>query len=126
MNQPMLDLLAPYSPEVRELALKTRTLVLKQVPEVQEQVDKTAKMLCYGFGPKYADSICVIMLAKEWVTLGFYRGTELPDPDALLEGKGKVHRHVKIKTEDDVKASALRKLLQEALKAYRQRKKEES
>ena len=126
MNQAMLDLLAPYSPEVRELALKTRTLVLKQVPEVQEQVDKTAKMLCYGFGPKYADSICVIMLAKEWVTLGFYRGTELPDPDALLEGKGKVHRHVKIKTEDDVKASALRKLLQEALKAYRQRKKEES
>jgi hypothetical protein len=115
------EFLAPYSPEVRSLALKARALAFDLLPEVQEQIDLPAKIICYGFGPKYADSICVIMPAKNWVTLGFYRGTDLPDPKGLLEGTGKVHRHVKLRTEEDVESPALRALLNAALEAYTQR-----
>lgn len=61
------------------------------------------------------------MPAKNWVTLGFYRGTELPDPKGLLEGAGKVHRHVKLRTEEDVESPALHALLHAALEAYRKR-----
>ena len=102
------EFLSPYSPDVRSLALKTRALARDLLPEAEEQIDRPAKMLCYGFGPKYADSICAIMPAKNWITLGIYRGTELPDPKGLLEGSGKVHRHVKLRTEEDVESPALR------------------
>jgi hypothetical protein len=115
------EFLAPYSPEIRSLSLKARALALDLLSEVQEQIDCPAKIIGYGFGPKYADSICVIMPAKNWVTLAFYRGTELPDPKGLLEGNGKVHRHVKLRTEDDAESPALRALLNAALEAYRER-----
>jgi hypothetical protein len=121
MKKAVRELLAPCSPEVRSLALKARALVPDLILDAQEQIDAPAKLLGYGFGPKYADTICVIMLAKAWVTLGIYRATELPDPDHLLEGTGKVHRHVKLKTEKDVESPALRALLEVALDAYRKR-----
>jgi len=48
------------------------------------------------------------------VNVGFFRGAELADPDGLLEGTGKVMRHVKLSPERDVDASALAKLIDAA------------
>jgi len=45
------------------------------------------------------------------VTLGIGWGAELPDPQKLMEGAGKVHRHVKLKSESDLKIPALEALL---------------
>ena len=45
------------------------------------------------------------------VNVGFFRGAEIADPDGLLEGTGKFMRHVKLKPDRDVDASALRKLI---------------
>jgi hypothetical protein len=121
MSRVVKGFLASYSPEVRALALKARALVLDVVPDVKERIDAPAKMLGYSFGPKYADTICVIMSAKGWVTLGFYKATESPDLESLLEGTGKIHRHVNLKAEGDVDSPALRALLQAALDAYKTR-----
>ncbi len=82
-----------------------------------------SKLVAFGFSPKYADTICVIMPAKAWITLGIARAAGLPDPGKLLEGKGKVHRHVKLRTAGDVNAPALRQLLRAALAAYKKRSK---
>jgi hypothetical protein len=122
MKKAIREFFAPYTPEMRLLALKVRALVLDLLPDVQEQIDAPAKIIGYGFGPKYQDTICVIMPAKGWVSLGLYRATELPDPDGLLQGTGKIHRHVKLKAEQDVDSPALRALLHAALDAYRQRR----
>ena len=48
------------------------------------------------------------------VNVGFFRGAELSDPNRLLEGTGKVMRHVKLSPERDVDAAALTKLIQTA------------
>ena len=48
------------------------------------------------------------------VNIGFFRGAELPDPGHLLEGTGKVMRHVKLKPGGDVDATALMKLIDTA------------
>jgi hypothetical protein len=48
------------------------------------------------------------------VNVGFFRGAELSDPKRLLEGTGKVMRHVKLSAERDVDAAALTKLIQTA------------
>lgn len=51
---------------------------------------------------------------KAHVNVGFFRGTEIADPNGLLEGTGKFMRHVKLSPERDVDAGALRNLIQTA------------
>lgn len=48
------------------------------------------------------------------VNVGFFGGSELPDPNGLLEGTGKFMRHVKLRREGEVDASALSKLIHTA------------
>jgi hypothetical protein len=48
------------------------------------------------------------------VNVGFFRGAEIADPDRLLEGTGKFMRHVKLRPDRDVDASALTKLIETA------------
>lgn len=48
------------------------------------------------------------------VNVGFFRGAEFADPACLLEGSGKYMRHVKIRSESDIDATALSKLIDAA------------
>ena len=109
------DLLALYSPEVRSLALATRTFLLDLIPEAMEVVDTKSRVIGYGFGTGYKDMVCSMMPTKSGITLGIAWATELPDPHRLLEGTGKVHRHVKLKSKSDLKTPALKALLKAAM-----------
>jgi len=51
---------------------------------------------------------------KAHVNVGFFRGTEIADPSGLLEGTGKFMRHVKLRPECDVDATALLTLIETA------------
>ncbi len=51
---------------------------------------------------------------KAHVNVGFFRGAEIADPEGLLEGTGKFMRHVKLRPERDVDASALMTLIETA------------
>jgi hypothetical protein len=46
--------------------------------------------------------------------LGFMYGAELPDPEGLLEGEGKLFRHVRIAQPQQLSNPGLRKLVQVA------------
>ena len=48
------------------------------------------------------------------VNVGFFGGADLEDPAGLLEGTGKFMRHVKLRPDRDVDASALTTLIQTA------------
>ena len=48
------------------------------------------------------------------VNVGFFLGAELPDPSGLLEGTGRFMRHVKLRPEYEIDASALGKLIETA------------
>ncbi len=48
------------------------------------------------------------------VNLGFYRGASLPDPAGVLEGKGKLMRHVKLRPGNDLDERAIRRLVDHA------------
>ncbi len=48
------------------------------------------------------------------VNIGFFHGADLADPAGLLEGTGKYMRHVKLRPESDVDATALVKLVDAA------------
>lgn len=59
------------------------------------------------------------------VNVGFFRGAEIADPERLLEGTGKFMRHVKLKPDHDVDATALMKLIDTAYTDMRGRLKAE-
>ena len=103
--------LAPYTPEVRQIAMRLREIVFQVAPQALEQIDLPAKMLAYGLDQTYKGMICVIMPLKAGMNLGLPRGTDLPDPAGLLSGTGKRARHVKITEWQSVDVPALRALL---------------
>jgi hypothetical protein len=111
------EFLAAYSPEVRELALRTRGLVLDAIPGAIEKVETGHKLINYGSGDRMAEQICYIAPLKSTVNLGFFQGTRLPDPEGLLEGTGKLLRHVKIRRVEDVEKPGLRELIRAAVAA---------
>ena len=80
------------------LARELRLIIRQALPNVSES-------LKWGM-PVYEQDklICSIRLAKEFVALQFYQsGTNLPDPNRLLEGTGKKMRHIKIWSKKDIR-----------------------
>ena len=55
------------------------------------------------------------------VNVGFFRGAEIADPNGLLEGTGKVMRHVKLRPGHDFDATALTKLVDAAYTDMKER-----
>ena len=108
------EFLAPHTPQVRDLAMQTRDLIKSIMPRVIEVVRPGRNAITYASGDKMADWIFYISPFKSHINLGFLRGTELPDPAGLMEGTGKLLRHVKIRRAEDLEAPALRALIQTA------------
>lgn len=112
---------AAYPDEVRKLAAAARKALSKALPRAAEGVDKPAKMLRYSYGPGYKGLVCTLFMSKTGVKLGIFRGAGLPDPAGLMQGAGKVHRHVQLRTAADLERPELNRLLAAALAAWRQR-----
>ena len=121
MQDNINNFLSNYSDEVRTNAQKLREMLLSTLPDIIEQVDLPAKMIAYCYGQKYSDMICVVIPSKKGLKLGFSRGVELPDPDKLLEGTGKISRYVVITSEKQIKSAAIKKLVINAFELYSQR-----
>jgi len=117
------DILSRFDERTIAVAAQLRKFLFEELKDIIEVPDNSANVIGYGYSTGYKDMICTILLSKKGVKLGFYKGSELPDPQKLLTGTGKVHRFVEIKTEQDIKNPALKKLIAEALKAYQKRTK---
>lgn len=113
--------LSNYSEPVYSNALRLREILYENLPDVQEQIDIPARMIAFSYGPRYAEMICTIIPSQKGLKLGFYKGTDLPDPDNLLKGNGKISRYVEIKKTEDICSNALITLVKEAFAAYKTR-----
>jgi hypothetical protein len=115
-------MLASSSEEVRALAHAVRDLVFDVLPRAVEVVWPRQRSVGWGTGPrKFTEQFAYLMPFKRHVTLGFYRGGELEDPDGLLprEGGRQVSgslsmRSLKLTTIDEVRRPALRSLIEAA------------
>ena len=104
-----------FDPAVRDLAQRTRALVLDVMPGAWEVVWPRQRVAGYGTGPrKMSEHFCWVSPHKAHVDLGFYYGAELPDPANLLEGTGRLLRHVKLRSVEDVEQEELRRLVEVA------------
>ena len=78
-------------------------------------------MFAYAYGPGYRGAVCTIILSRSAIKLGISNGSLLSDPGGLMRGSGKIHRHVPIKTLDDLHQPGLKKLVVAASTACKER-----
>ena len=120
------ELLAPLAPDIRALVLSVRKLVLATLPGAMEIADSKARVIGYGYGTGYRELVATLILSKKGVKLGLVGGASLPDPDRLLAGSGKVHRHIAFTEPSGVGRPPVEALLRAALQAWRRRKAEDA
>jgi hypothetical protein len=117
MSNRFEEIIAEASPRVEALARGTKALIQNVMPDVVEVPWPKQKIIGYGVGPKkMSEHFCYIGIFKNHVNLGFYYGAELPDPENLLEGSGKLLRHIKIARIEQLENPAIHRLVAAASK----------
>jgi hypothetical protein len=114
----LVKFLKPYDPEVRELALQLRLLLLEEIAPCYENIYDAYSAVAIGYGTsdRLRDGIFHIAVYPKGANLGFNDGATLPDPQGILEGKGNRIRHIKIRTPADLKRPELRTYIRRARK----------
>lgn len=114
------ELMEQAEPTMRPIAIRLREVVLTVHSQAVEVVRLGDRAATYGLGPrKMSEGYCYVLPYSAWVNLGFYQGSQLPDPGGLLEGTGAKLRHVKIRSLDAAEAPAVRALVLAALEERR-------
>ena len=112
-------LLANYTPNVRDLAMRARELILEIQPDAIEKVWPGWKVVGYGTGPTMKEMVLGVAPLKERLRIGFTNGVALPDPEGLLGGEGKGHRALKVATREALESPAVQRLLRAAFSGVR-------
>ena len=113
------EFLSAYPEDISQIATTLRDRILEIFPDAVETMD--SKNLGFGFGKGYKNLVFVIAPYRSHITLGIARGAELEDDLGLLEGSGKIHRHVKIRSIQEVENPDLNQLMTSALLTARDR-----
>ena len=108
------EFFAGYPPDVRDISLTLRDMVLGAMPDAIERLFASQNHVSYLVTPPARDSIVYICPMQEYVRLGFYYGGNLPDPGGMLVGTGKRLRHVKVYTLQEANNPALTRLVEAA------------
>ena len=119
-DETVAKLLEPYTPEIQDLALKTRDLVDELADGAEVEVDPADKLLAYSFIPgTYKGLILTIAPQRKYVNIVFAKGVEMLneglDDKGLLEGTGKQARHIKVRDEEVLRDPTTRRLIESAV-----------
>jgi hypothetical protein len=111
------EIVSKASPKARELAQKARELIRSVYPAVVEVPWPKQNVIGYGVGPKkMSEHFCYLSVSRNHINVGFMYGAELPDAENILEGSGKLLRHVRITEPEQLANPALRELIKLASK----------
>jgi uncharacterized protein DUF1801 len=114
MNDPIEDFFARYAPEVQAISRSLRAIVRSAMPQANEILYANQNHVGYSTSQSSRDRVVYICPMKDYVRLGFMRGTQIPDPDHKLVGEGKWLRHVKVRNLAEAAQPALRELTEAA------------
>jgi hypothetical protein len=95
-----------HSGELGAIAQRWFEVMRRCGDDVQELLHDGHPTACVGDA-----AFAYVNAFKAHVNVGFFRGAEIADPEGLLEGTGKFMRHVKLRPDRAVDATALMKLI---------------
>jgi hypothetical protein len=88
-SEAFLALVETKPDAIKDLAIATRDLIYDVFPATVEVVWPKQGSAGWGVGPKkFSEQFAYFMPHGKHVTLGFYRGGDLADPDGLLPKTG--------------------------------------
>ena len=107
--------MAALEPPLRAIADTLVRIIKRAEPEISDSIK-------WG-NPVYEKQglVCYLTATKAYVSLGFFRGAELADPEGSLDGKGKKLRHIKLGELCDVRTELISAWVKEAAKLNQQR-----
>ena len=112
----LLGFLTAYDPGIADLALGLREIILEEAPDASESIYQVYTVaIWFGYSGKMKDMFCYITTNARHVNLGFPRGAELPDPNRVLEGDGKIMRHIQFASESDLARPFVRRYIRAAM-----------
>ncbi len=102
------------TPRNQAMIRALRRLVKRTAPRLRETVKWGNGCWVEGEEP-----VAFVYSRAEYLEFGFFSATALDDPTGLLEGKGQYVRHIKMRTPDDTRRSAVARLLRQAARLAR-------
>jgi len=93
---------------------KLITEVSKVIEGIAPELEKVVKW-GQGCWTEGKDHKLFVHSASDHIQLGFYIGSQLRDPQNLLQGKGKYVRHCKVFSNADIDKKAFEKLITQAV-----------
>lgn len=111
--------LAKYTPSMAKEGRAALARMRKLVPGAVQMVYDNWNGLVVGFGPneRASDAVVSILMLPDHVTLCFIQDApSLPDPKRLLQGTGKVVRHIKLSSARDLDSPPIRALIKIAVR----------
>ena len=96
-------------PEHLPIVARLRKMMRERAPEAKEQISYGILMW------KQKRGLAVISPTKKDITFAFSRGARFEDKFGLLQGVGKVSKHVKIKYLKDAPKAALKYYIKQAV-----------
>jgi hypothetical protein len=94
---------------LREAGQRLRQIILSAAPSASESI-KWGQPVYEDGGP-----FCYFKTSSGHITFGFWRGTEISDPDGRLEGDGDRMKHIKIRGVDDLVEDAVADWVRQAV-----------
>ena len=111
MEDQAISALMDRYPATRDVVTACRRFLTSSFPGSSETADLSANVISYSYGAGYKPLVATLILGRESVKIGIPYGAAFEDPAGLLEGKGKVHKHVVVDSLQDLERPALAALL---------------
>lgn len=99
----------------KEVLTTLRNIVRAVAPEAEESIMWSQPVFSAN-GP-----VCFFKAYKDYITFGFWRGTELSDPDGLLSGDLTMMRSMTLRSAKDVRREAFEALVKQAVRLNREK-----
>lgn len=114
----LASFIAKFDPAVAEMIEAVRARMRARFPTANELAYDNFNFFAIGYSPTERASDCIVSIAAaaNGVSLSFYYGSTLPDPDGILLGSGNQNRFIRIRTLDVLDEPAVEALLRAAVK----------
>jgi len=109
--------IARFSPAMARLAHAVLKKMRTRLPGAVQMVYDNYYALVIGFCPVERASEVIMSMAvyPNHISLCFFAGDRLPDPHKLLQGKGKIARHIRLEGAETLDRPAVKALMRAAI-----------